>query len=276
MTIQIYGHRGARGLIAESTLQGYELALDIGVDFIDMDVCLSRDHVVMVTHDLCLNSDLTRDQYGNWVKHNKIRVKDLTVNQLQEYNVGAIHPNSDYADLFPEQRSLKFASIPTLQQVIDLVKNKSPNTGLQIEIKTDPKFPQLTFTVKEIAKQINDIIEINKLVDKIEVQSFDYRVLTELQKLNPKIKTAYLTHDEGDPVDLEFIAAAGGKIWGPEDIQVTPELVSKAHTLGLKVVTWVWPEKTGKEFYLVMMERLINAKVDGIITDRPDLLKELL
>src|ERR1700722_2920247 len=111
MTIEIYGHRGARGLMAESTLQGYELALDLGVDFIDMDVCLSRDHVVMVTHDLYLNPVLTRDEFGSWVRRDNVRVKDLTVTQLQEYNVGAIHPNTHYADLFPDQRSLKFATI---------------------------------------------------------------------------------------------------------------------------------------------------------------------
>ena len=73
-----------------------------------------------------------------------------------------------------------------------------------------------------------------------------------------------------------MITTLGGKIWGPQDLELTPELVQEAHQLGLEVVPWSWPEKSGTELNVKITEELMNMGVDGIITDRPDILRGLM
>lgn len=271
----IYGHRGARGLAPENTCIGFNVAIDLGVDFIDMDVLMSQDGEIVVTHDFCLNPDLTRDAKGLWITDSQLLVKNLTVSQLKKYNVGKIKPDTAYSRLFPEQRSAEFADIPTLREVIALVKNKgADHLGLQIELKTDPLHPENSPSPEEFAHALAEILLAENIVEHVEIQSFDYRCLALLQNLIPEISTAYLTHQSQDYNHSipKMIRELGGKIWGPEDIQLTQEQFEEAKGLGLKVVPWSWPEKTGREYDEVMIRKLIKMGVDGIITDRPDLL----
>ena len=102
--IQIYGHRGARGLAPENTIAGYKTAIEIGVDYIDMDVNMSKDGVIVVTHDFTLNPDITRDADGNWIDYaHPTLIKDLTFAELQKYDVGRIKPNTQYGRTFSHQ-----------------------------------------------------------------------------------------------------------------------------------------------------------------------------
>lgn len=296
----IYGHRGARGLAPENTLFGYAAALATDVDFIDMDVGMTKDGVLVVTHDGALNPIITRDKSGNWLDHETRLIKNFTFDELQQYDVGRINPASDYKKLFSYQVAMDGAKIPSLKEVIYYVKkNATKKICLQIEIKTNPIFPKNTYSPEEFAKELVKILREENLLAETEVQSFDYRGLLALQKISSDIKTAYLTHQDSkfemsneDPAKAglwsagfqlkkfdhsipKMIAHLGGKIWGPQDYELTPFLVEQAHELGLKVVSWSWPEKTGLEFDEQQIKELIKMEVDGIITDRPDLLKNI-
>lgn len=297
----LYGHRGVRGLSPENTLPAYRTALAIGVDYVDMDVGMTRDGTVVVTHDIALNPNITRDSRGQWISADNILVKDLTVSQLQSYDVGRIKPGTAYSHLFPYQYAVDHTYIPTLKQVIDYVKQASGNQiAFQIEIKTDPTLPQLTASPRVFAEAIAQILQDEDIVERTIIQAFDYRCLLELQKINPKITTAYLTayEEESNLYSSDsqlaglwtaghllknyansipkMIASLGGKIWGPQDIELTPALVNEAHSFGLEVVPWSWPEKTGTEMNVSFTEKLIATGIDGIITDRPDILRGLM
>jgi len=102
--IQIYGHRGARGLAPENSIPAYKTGLAIGIDFVDMDVHMTKDKVVVVTHDFTLNPNLTRDKDGKWIDENGLpAIKDLSFKELQQYDIGRLKPGTDYGKNFALQ-----------------------------------------------------------------------------------------------------------------------------------------------------------------------------
>jgi glycerophosphoryl diester phosphodiesterase len=199
--------------------------------------------------------------------------------------------------MFPHQRAVD-TKIPTLKEVIQYVKKIAGNkVGFQFEVKNDPTKPELTATPKEFAAAVNKIIKEEGILDRTEVQSFDWQVLIELNKLDPAIKTAYLTDhttevmDDSEkgtwiaglkPKDFDYsipkmVKHLGGYCWEPFEVDLTKKDLDEAHKLGLKVVVWGWPEEEGgSEFDYAMVEKMIDWGVDGIITDRPDILRGLL
>ena len=287
-SVEICGHRGARGLAPENTLEGFAVALKYPIDCIDMDVTLTKDNEVVLYHDLFINPDITRDYKNHWIKHSR-PIKDLNLNELQTYNVGQINPHSRYALKFPKQKSYHTAKIPTLAQALTFIqKHASPNIRIQIELKTDPIAPP----AQKLVAAVEHLIAQQHLEARTKIQAFDWRCLQLLQKRNPHIQTAYLTEqkkeylmqtglwtagyllkDYGYSVP-KMIKALHGTYWDAEDVQLNRKNISQAHLLGLKVYAWSnTPKKKGG--YLKAMQQLIKDDVDGIITDRPDLLLKL-
>lgn len=298
--LTIYGHRGARGLAPENTLTGYKTALAIGVDVIDMDVAITKDHQLVVTHNLGLNPDITRDQTGHYIIK-PTDIKQLTWADLKQYNVGSINPSCAYAKLFRHQIPSTNDTIPSLDEVINFAQRHAHNhIAYQIEIKTDPTQPNRSFSPKIFATLLAKSIRRHHIRHHTEVQSFDFRGLIALHAIDPSIKTAFLTDHNIEKKMRNInpaiagrwsagyllkdyhhsipamIRALGGSVWGPEDVTVTAERVKEAHELGLTVVPWSWPEHNQRVFDSAQMLRLIRSGVDGIITDRPDLLRALL
>jgi glycerophosphoryl diester phosphodiesterase len=293
-SIAIYGHRGARGLAPENTIPAYDTGLKIGINYVDMDVGLTKDGVVVVTHDLALNPDLTRDSKGKWITDKNILIKDLTWKELETYDVGKLKPSTIYGMGFPEQKAVPGTHIPSLQQVIDYVKKRAgEKVNFQVEIKTDPAHPDWTFPPEQMARAVVKVLKENHLDTRTDLQAFDWRVLQLIQKLNPNLATAYLV--EADSMKLltnkdpkvaglwtagfllkdydnslpKMVAKLGGKVWGPESKMLTQENVTEAHQYGLRVVPWTIDTKAE-------MERMIALHVDGIITDRPDILRGVM
>ncbi len=294
-TIQIYAHRAGRGLMPEQTMPAYVEALRLGSDYVDMDIGMTKDGVIVITHDLGLNPNLTRDENGNWVTE-AIPIHSMTLEQVQKYNVGKLKPGAPYGSYFPHQRSVD-TCIPTLKEVVDYVKKVAGDkVGFQIEIKNDPTKPDLTATPKEFAEALYKLMREEGIIDRTEVQAFDWQCLIELNKLDPKIKTAYLTDHTTEvmddtekgtwiaglkPKDYDYslpkmVKHFGGYCWEPYEKDLTKKELEEAHKLGLKVVVWGWPEQEGSEFDYAEVEKMIDWKVDGIITDRPDILRGLL
>lgn len=158
----------------------------VGVDVIDMDINMTKDKVLVVTHDLTLNPDLTKDENGNWVTA-KTPIKDLTLDQVKKHTVGYIKPNSATAKMYPNHIGMDNVHMPTLEEVINYVKsNVGSRVRLQIEIKTNPYDPNASWTAEEMAEALNKVLVKTDMTDNVEVQSFEWQALVDLQKLNPK------------------------------------------------------------------------------------------
>ena len=191
--IQIYAHRAGRGLMPEQTLPAYRGALRLGVDYVDMDVNLTKDGVLVITHDLGLNPNLTRDPEGKWVTK-AIPINSMTIEEVQKYNVGKLKPGTEYASYFPHQYPRKFAKMPTLKEVIQYVKKiGGDKVGFQVEIKNDPTKPKMSATPAEYAEALYKLLKEEDILNRTEIQAFDWKCLIALQKLDSNIKTAYLT-----------------------------------------------------------------------------------
>jgi glycerophosphoryl diester phosphodiesterase len=276
--MQIYAHRAGRGLAPENTLYACQEVLGLGVDFIDFDVGMTKDRQLVATHDVTLNRDLTRNAEGNFV-HECPAIFDLTYDQLSTFNVGQINPYTKYASYFPQQKSLDFAKIPLLNEAIEyILASEKKSTGFQFEIKTDPRKDHLTAPPEAFAQALFQVIHRYNLYERCEVQSFDFRSLFFLQKINPLIKTTYLVPPRRH-ISLAFLKKLKtfrGSCIGPFQMDVSESLIHEAKALGMKVVPWGYPEKEGCEFNTTQIAKLIAWGVDGIVTDRPDKLRQML
>lgn len=283
----LQGHRGARGLAPENTLPSFQMALDLGVDTLECDMAITRDGVVVIYHDLRLNPDITRGPDGKWLDRPGPEISALTFDELQQYDVGRIKPGTDYARQFPEQRPLDGTRIPRLADLFDLVK-KSRNTRVNFdcETKLSPLERDATLPVEDFTRRA--IAEIRKagMERRTMIQSFDWSSLQVVQKEAPEIRTMYLTSPrtlkpnylKPSPWLAGFapeayggsvpraVHAAGGKIWAPNQAFLTPALLAEARSLGLLVIPWTVNEPA-------MMVKLLDMGVDGIISDRPDLVQ---
>lgn len=299
VALAVYGHRGARGLSPENTFPAYQTALSVGVDYVDMDIGMTKDGVLVICHNFRLNPNITKNAKGEWIS-TPIPIKDLTFKQLETYDVGELKPGTDYAKLFPNQWPVPNTHMPSLKSVIDYVKRIAGNkVGFQIEIKTTPEHPDWTFSPEKIAAALAKLIEEEDIIDRTQVQSFDFRALLAIQKDNQNIITAYLTDEEqqsnflsSDPKKAglwtagyllknyndsipQMVKALGGKYWDPQERGLTAEQVAEAHKLGLTVIVWPWRQYF-PEVNTNLLEKMITMQVDGIITGRPDILRGLM
>lgn len=268
----IQGHRGARALFPENTLQGFLAASALGVQGFELDVGMTADGVVVVAHDLTLNPDLVRDASGNWLQAPGPTIWSLTYRALLQYDVGRVRPGSGTALLFPGQAAFDGAAVPTLAAVIAAV----PRARLTIEIKTDPAHPDRTAPVDILTRAVLDVIDAAAAASRVVVEAFDWRVQRSVRRARPDIPLAWLTRAETirhaalwwgtDQVGSvpECVAAEGGPIWAPGYRDLTEAQIHEAHALGLLILPWTVNRQDD-------MRRLLAWGVDGLISDRPDL-----
>ena len=133
------GHRGARGLCPENTVPAFAKALAIGVTSLEMDAAVTKDGVVVISHETVLDSNITRGPDGRWIDGGRRPVKEITFSELKGYDVGRIRPKSNYAARFPHQMPIDGTRIPSLAEVIELVRASGlDDLLLSIEAKIDP------------------------------------------------------------------------------------------------------------------------------------------
>jgi len=289
MAFDIEAHRGGRALFPENTLVSFANALSMGVDTLELDIGVTSDGAIVVSHERGLNPDLARDAKGVYVAPPGIPFVRLRLDEVRTYDVGQIRPGSGYAAQFPDQRAVPGTPIPTLAQVIGLVrKSGDRHVRLNIETKIDPNHPEESPDPQRFVTLLLDLLDAEKFSDRVMVQSFDWRTLRLVQQRAPGIPTVYLSIQKGrtptvfpdkpsdwtagfNPGDYggslpRAIKAAGGAIWSPYFGDVDAASIAEAHELGLKVVVWTVnrPED---------MSRLMAMSVDGIISDRPDVLR---
>jgi glycerophosphoryl diester phosphodiesterase len=286
--IEIYAHRGASSLLTEGTIPSYQAAILMGADSIDMDIALTKDNIIVVNHDQRLSEELTRDANGKWLAKPGPFIRDITVKELQSYDVGSLNPSSKLFKKYTELQPLNNVPTPTLQEVIRMANRLSNNKiRFQIEIKTTPKDEPGFATPAEIVPPLLKVLREEKVLDRTEIHSFDWRNLMLIKELEPKAHLSFLTQQEvvynnvnplvgarwtaGHNVEdydhstPKMIAALGGKVWCPIYTDLTPALVEEAHRHHLKVVPWT--VDTVED-----MRRMIAFGVDGIITNYPQTL----
>lgn len=292
--LEIHGHRGARGLLPENTLPGFERAIALGVDALEFDVCMTRDGVPVVHHDPTLNPDHTREAGGRWLEPPGPLLKDLDVAELAGLDVGRARPGSRTALRFPHQEPRDGARIPTLAEVLALGRRPAARAvRFNIEIKSSPLEPHESAGPEALALAVAEALRAEGTVGRATVQSFDWRVLRALRTIAPEVAIACLTSERGwrDTVlrgragpspwtaglslDAEggsvprLVHRFGAPVWMPFHADLTAAALAEARTLGLRVMVWTVNEVPD-------MEALARLGVDGIVTDYPDRALEAL
>ena len=265
MSILNIAHRGGAAMRPENTMAAFEHAIALGCDGAELDVHLSADGVVVVHHDDRLNPDYARDKNGDFLAAPTLLIRELTLAQLQSYDLGAIRPGSDYAAAHPAQKAVRGARIPTLAEVAAAAR--AAKFLLMVELK------MFEGAGEDDAIRLADAtLEVMKddLARTIFV-GFDWRCLLRIKKNAPEAKVWFTTDKlEGDmaPV-IAGIAAAGAQGWFPHYANLTPESVAQARALGLQCGGWTVNDADD-------MKRIARLKVDAICSDRPKLLKTVL
>ena len=254
--IPVYGHRGARALLPENTLPGFKYTAGVGADWIEFDTQVTSDGVLVISHDAHLNRAICQGPEGE----NAIR--KLTFAQVREWDCGALK-NKD----FPRQQPVPGTKVPTLDEVLDLAL--STRLNFLLEIKTEPRNPDLQPEPDEYVRMVLAKIRERKLEPRTIIESFDFRIVQALGRQAPDIRRAAL-FSSTDKTFAEVAADAGGApIVAPHFSAITPERVKAAHAAGLQVVAWTANDAA-------TWDRLIAAAVDGIISDDPAALIEHL
>jgi glycerophosphoryl diester phosphodiesterase len=240
-----------------------------------MDVALTRDGVVVLSHDPLLDPLLTRGPDGAWIEPPGALLRDLSFAEAVRFDVGRIRPGSRQETLFSAQAGADGIRLPRLVDVMAL----DPAVHLAVELKTFPDHPEWTVPPEEMADAVLAVLEAGGALPRTRIISFDWRVLRYLARIRPGLSLGYLTDAEtlaaarlwwGGPAPEDFggsvpraVAAEGGRVWGPDFAGLTEAALAEAQDLNILVNPWTVNEP-------VDMARLIDWGVGALTTDYPD------
>ena len=252
--ILVHGHRGCRAVRPENTLPAFEHALKAGVDAIEMDLCVTADDVLVCSHDPLVNAVICRAPGGG--PPQELPIRSLTYAELARYDCGSAR-NPDY----PHQVLVPGARIPRLDDVLRL--GAPTKVWFNIETKMRER-PDLAPPPDRFAALVLEAVRRHGVERRTILQSFDYRSLHAMKKIDPRMPLAALD-DIGKEDFLALARRAGAGIISPRHDFVTPGKVRACHAAGIEVVAWTAnrPEH---------WNRLLAAEVDAIITDDPEAL----
>jgi len=243
----VHGHRGARARRPENTLPAFRYAIAEGVDFVELDVAVTRDNVAVVSHDPTIDAAICSGPKTG------IPIRMLSLAELREYDCGA-----KQNPLFPGQVPVPGTHIPTLDEVFDLSRGNTVQFNVETKIFADR--PELTPGPEAFTGLILDLIRKHGLEKRVILQSFDPRPLRVMKKLDPAIpRSALFEVDRDWPEAMREFDAT---LLSPLYTLVAKERVDWAHWAGLKVMTWTVNDSED-------WSRLIDAGVDAIISDDP-------
>ena len=286
----VQGHRGARGLLPENTLPAFQRALELGVSTLELDLGVTRDRQVVVSHDRRINPGVCRRADGTTLLAPPL-LRELSLAELQALDCGALNPDPKR---FPEppRRNLPGTRIPTLRQVFQLAADFGDrDVRFNIETKIDPTVDD-TVPIEEFVALVADVVEAAGVGSRVTLQSFHWRTLELSKARAPEIETAaLLAPDTRSPEWLGGIdpEAAGGNslgllraasayvdVFSPDWRLIAPgsgafygSRVEEIQAAGFPVVPWTVNSRR-------RMRKMLNLGVDGLITDYPDVLIALL
>ncbi len=281
--VRLIGHRGARGVMPENTMEGFEFTLKIGVRAMEFDVVLTRELTPIITHNHHFLNAATRGLDGHWLTGDELKVSDMTLSEIRQLDVGGLDGRSVYGKRFPDQVFMSGVRVPCLTELLDFaVQPEGQDLLLLLEMKSEPVTPGRDDCNSVIVDGVVREVRSRGLEHRVILHSFDWDILKECARVAPDIPRSFLSQmpdnadDPGedsqksvapdfDTLDVSIpraVADADGRLWCPYFKDVTPDLVAEAHSFGLLVLTWTVNETDD-------MHAAIDAGVDGIITDYP-------
>ncbi|WP_420174315.1 glycerophosphodiester phosphodiesterase family protein [Luteococcus sp. OSA5] len=300
----LQAHRGGIGLNTESSIASFSAALELGVSTLELDTQVTEDGKVVVTHDRKINGNVCRDTAPAFAGDPEFPyvgkfITNLTLAQVKTLECGH-QPKPGY-----DRQKATPAPMIELKDVFALVKErKARQVMINVETKVEAAAPHETAPREFFVRTVNDEIVKSGLQRQVTVQSFDWGALMEMHRINPRMPLVALTnHDflqvgkegaspwlggiDADDFGGDFVKAAAsidgvtalspvygmpqnGKVSDPDfAFYVTPKMVAEAHALGLKVIPWTSNDRE-------TMEALVDMGIDGLITDYPDVLREVM
>lgn len=271
-SLDIQGHRGARGHLPENTIPGFFLAIEQGATTLELDVALSADTQLIISHEPWLSAEICLDRKGNRLPENApvaYNLFELTAKKIQEFDCGSLAPTA-----FPDQQSMSLPK-PLLTELLDSLHQRAQHSEsslmpLNIEIKTRPEWDDIYYPDPEFfTDQLLHVLREKDYISFVTIQSFDIRPLQYLQRLVPQLPISLLVDAKEDPI--EKMKALGSKpmILSPHQSHVDPQLVQHCQQYGILLIPWTVNDP-------VRMQELIDYGVSGIITDYPDRLYEVV
>jgi glycerophosphoryl diester phosphodiesterase len=264
------------------------------VSSLELEVLLTRDGVVVVGHDPRLNPDLARGPDGSWLSPPTRSVFSLTYAELQRFDVGRLRPGSAYAASLSDQQPCDGARMPRLADVYALADRAGNHeVRFNVEMKTDLSSPSDGPAPSRLADAVLAVVREAGAEGRTTLQSFDWRAVKRVRETAPDLAASCLTTERPDDDTIHAdrpggrawlagldLAGYGGSVprlvhamdvptWSPHYLDLTPARMAEAAALGLRVVVWTVNDPAD-------MARLIDLGVDGIISDRPDILRAVM
>lgn len=262
----IQGHRGARGLMPENTIPAFTKAIEIGVDTLELDVVVSRDNRLVVSHDPWFSSEISLDKDGNPIpadKQMEFNLFKMNYAEIKSFDVGSLGNKR-----FPEQQKIKTYK-PLLGEVFAetqkyIRQNKLKQVKYNIETKSKPEGDGIyNPSPAAFAKLLYDEIVASKMQKYVLIQSFDVRTLQEFAKLPVKLPLVLLVENK-DGIEKN-IARLGFKpdYYSPNYLLLDEATAAYCRRQNIRLIPWTVNE-------IADMENLKKYKLNGIITDYPD------
>lgn len=264
--IDIQGHRGARGLWPENSILGFIETLKLGVNTLEMDLAVTADNQLLISHEPYLSAEICLDSTGREIAKTDqyaFNIYQMDHRELMAFDCGSkIHPR------FPNQKKMAVTK-PLLADAIDAVEryiaeNNLPMINYNIEIKTQAAYDNIYHpTPKVFSDLVYNLVNLKLDWSRVTIQSFDFRVIQYFHEKYPNVQLALLIENElpwKQNIDsLGFVP----QIYSCDYSLLTKEVVKELQAENMKVIPWTVNERAD-------MERLLTWGVDGLITDYPD------
>lgn len=270
--LDLQGHRGCRGLMPENTIPGFLRALEIGVTTLEMDLVISKDQKVVVSHEPYFSHEISTDPEGKSISAKNERLFNLyemNYDEIMQYDVGLKpHPR------FPKQQ--KIAAIkPLFIDVIEeteraVLQNEYQKPYYNIEIKRLPAQDAVFHPpVREFADLVVKAVNNTGIKDRIIIQSFDPESLQMVREIDPEIDLALLVESTKSPKENLNTLGFTPQVYSPHYLLVDFDLVAFCKENSMQLIPWTVNNEQ-------QMKRMIDLGVDGIITDYPDILHKVM
>lgn len=264
--IEVQGHRGARARFPENTLPAFEHALQVGVDTLELDLGVTKDNALVILHDQSINPEHCLNEDGSRMAK-PVALRTLSLSEVKKFDCGTLkHPQ------FPRQTPVPGTRLSTLDELFEFVKSSklpaAARVGFNVETKISPDHPELSPAPAEFARLVLEAIKRHGMFERVVIQSFDYRTLTEARRLEPTMRISLL---DQNPLANQVALAKKYRadVLSPRQDLAHARRTRELQMMNVRVIPWT--ANTPKDW-----DRLIELKVDGIISDDPEALIEHL
>ncbi|CAM4217871.1 glycerophosphodiester phosphodiesterase family protein [Gillisia limnaea] len=271
-SIQVQGHRGDRGNFPENSIPAFISAVEKDVDVIEMDVVISKDKKVVVSHEPFMHSLYVLTPSGETISEEnqeKFNLYEMTYDSIRKFDVG-----SKGNKLFPDQQKGKTYK-PLLAEAIDSIENFIKKNNLDevkynIELKSsENEYGTYQPEPKEFVELVMQVIQDKNLQEKMNLQSFDVNILNQIHQKYPEVETGYLVYTGGIQKNLDLLKFRP-EIYSPNyGLVKNAAFVDSIKTMEMKLIPWTVNEPE-------VIKKMIELEVDGIITDYPERVLQVL